>query len=451
MNDSEKNIATTDQRGSLDRGGKAQRRHRFSCAHPAAKAAWRFASRRSPKKVAAQAALGASIFIGGSPSKVRDMKTQRLFLICAAVWSLGLAPVFAQFSSGSTGADGPLNVTSNTTLDLPASGVFHFTTVTVASNVTLRFNPNALNTPVHLLATGDVAIAGTIDVSGQAGTITAGGRGGPGGFKGGEPGNTSSSIPAGAGQGPGGGRPGPVNVPGNAQFGATGTGLNDGSPYGNPLLIPMIGGSGGGGINANPGAGGGGGGGGILLASSTRITVTGRVLSQGVVSPNGSSGSGGAIRFVAPVVAGTGELNVGRVGNPGASRGRIRIDALDRSGASFNFQPATAVTMGVTMIAIPSPLPRLDLIDVAGTPVAEGAPMPVTVTLPFGSDPNRIVIVQARDFNAVVPIQILLTPEHGAATTVQASIDNRAVNPAQTTVNVTFGTNAPTAVHVFTR
>jgi hypothetical protein len=199
----------------------------------------------------------------------------------------------------------------------------------------------------------------------------------------------------------------------------------------------LIGGSGGGGINANPGAGGGGGGGGILLASSTRITVTGRVLSQGVVSPNGSSGSGGAIRFVAPVVAGTGELNVGRVGNPGASRGRIRIDALDRSGASFNFQPATAVTMGVTMIAIPSPLPRLDLIDVAGTPVAEGAPMPVTVTLPFGSDPNRIVI--------------LLTPEHGAATTVQASIDNRAVNPAQTTVNVTFGTNAPTAVHVFTR
>jgi hypothetical protein len=34
----------------LDCGGKAQRRHRFSTADRASKAAWRFASRRNPKR-----------------------------------------------------------------------------------------------------------------------------------------------------------------------------------------------------------------------------------------------------------------------------------------------------------------------------------------------------------------------------------------------------------------
>jgi hypothetical protein len=34
----------------LDCGGRAQRRHRFSTADRASKAAWRFASRRSPKR-----------------------------------------------------------------------------------------------------------------------------------------------------------------------------------------------------------------------------------------------------------------------------------------------------------------------------------------------------------------------------------------------------------------
>jgi len=50
----------------LDCGGKAQRRHRFSSASLQPKAAWRFASRRSPKHVvAAQAAFGSSVSIRG--------------------------------------------------------------------------------------------------------------------------------------------------------------------------------------------------------------------------------------------------------------------------------------------------------------------------------------------------------------------------------------------------
>ena len=83
---------------------------------------------------------------------------------------LGPALAFAQtFSSGSTGADGPFAPTSDVTLTLPPDGGFHFTTVTIPAGVTVRFTRNTANTPVTLLATGDVTIAGTLDVSGTAG------------------------------------------------------------------------------------------------------------------------------------------------------------------------------------------------------------------------------------------------------------------------------------------
>jgi hypothetical protein len=43
-------------------------------------------------------------------------------------------PTLAQpFNSGSDGSYGPLNVTSNTTLQLPPDGIFKCTTITVAA------------------------------------------------------------------------------------------------------------------------------------------------------------------------------------------------------------------------------------------------------------------------------------------------------------------------------
>jgi hypothetical protein len=91
------------------------------------------------------------------------------------------------FNSGSDGSYGPLAVTNDTTLPMPPDGIFHCTTINVAAGATLRFNKNALNTPVYLLATGDVVITGAIDVSGTAATNNTRilGRGGPGGFDGG--------------------------------------------------------------------------------------------------------------------------------------------------------------------------------------------------------------------------------------------------------------------------
>ena len=79
-------------------------------------------------------------------------------------------PAHAQtFNSSSTGADGAFNPTTNTTLALPATGLFNFTTVTIPSGITVRFTRNAANTAVTFLATGNVSIAGTIDISATSG------------------------------------------------------------------------------------------------------------------------------------------------------------------------------------------------------------------------------------------------------------------------------------------
>jgi hypothetical protein len=196
-------------------------------------------------------------------------------LICVAValsvlWAAATAaPVLAQtFSSGSTGADGALNPTTNTILTLPANGVFNFTTVTVPVGVIVRFTRNAANTPVTLLATGNVTIAGILDLSATSGGGAVvgtflgsnAGIGGPGGFDGGDGANGVAATLGGTGLGPGGGGPGT-----GAGFATTGgvvsaTGT-PGAAYGNAQLLPLIGGSGGGGGGAGLGSTSAGGGG----------------------------------------------------------------------------------------------------------------------------------------------------------------------------------------------
>ena len=139
------------------------------------------------------------------------------------------------FSSGSTGANGPfppvtpptgttgmvldLNTgvvtfqPGGTTATLPntpaggfTNGVLNFTTVSVASGITLSFVKNAANTPVTILASGDVTITGSIRVAGEnAGVLGRPGRGGPGGFDGGMGGDGVNFTSGTNGVGPGGG------------------------------------------------------------------------------------------------------------------------------------------------------------------------------------------------------------------------------------------------------
>jgi hypothetical protein len=234
-----------------------------------------------------------------------------------------------------------------------------------------------------------------------------------------------------------------------------GSSARKGAVYGSPLLIPLVGGSGGGGTIGTPGSGGGGGGGAILIASSTEIEIAagGLIDATGGSATGGAwnSGSGGAIRLVAPKVSGTGSLDVrGGGSSGGAGDGRMRIDSIDRSALNLGFRPNSTASIGSMMVVFPSPNPRLDIIDAAGTNIPLGSG-PVFVLLPFGSSPNRSITVQANDFNAVVPIRVALVPGNGEPTFYDGEINNAAANPATTTIQVEFPVNVQTVVHVWTR
>jgi hypothetical protein len=158
-------------------------------------------------------------------------------------------------------------------------------------------------------------------------------------------------------------------------------------------------------------------------------------------------GSGGAVRLVAPSVVGTGQW-IYAAGSGG--QGRIRIDTIDRSALQLDFYGQASI--GAFMAVFPNPVPRLDVINAAGTAIPEGSPSPVTIQLPFGSDTNRTVTVQARDFGASVPIRVVLTPESGPPQTYDTTINNTTGNnPASATLNVAVPVNTKVAVNAWTR
>ncbi|HVN84396.1 MAG TPA: hypothetical protein VMW17_06070 [Candidatus Binatia bacterium] len=379
--------------------------------------------------------------------------------------TLGLAPHAARaaFSSGSTGADGAFNPTCSPTpctveTALPDSGIFNFTTVNIAAGVTATFSRNTSNTPVTILATGDVNVLGAIDVSGlTAGPSTLPGRSGPGGFDGG----VGASVVApngGTGLGPGGGGGGIAagntanNKPGGGGFGSAGGTANGGTPspagasYGVPTLIPIIGGSGGGGgaINGCGASGGGGGGGGaILIASSGTITVTGTVAANGgsgglcanncASAQSGAGGAGGGIRLVANSITGVGTIsaNGGAPGpdaagcsgpnGAGGGFGRIRLEAVNLTFAG---------TVGPVTSGFPGPVnvasfPMVGIVSVNGVnaPVVPrgsfDAPADVTLS-PVATNPVTVSL-KASNVPLGTLIAVTVTPQTGAATTVNST------------------------------
>jgi hypothetical protein len=330
------------------------------------------------------------------------------------------------FDSGSTGADGAFNPSCTptpctVTMPLPASGVFHYTTVNVPAGVTVKYLRNAANTPVTLLGTGNVTIAGAIDVSGAdgsaglAGVIVQrnGGTGGPGGFDGGSGSNGIVNIKGGDGFGPGagGGAPNQNAHGGGAGYGTVGTkagtGGDGGAVYGASHLLPLVGGSGGGGqgglLPSASGGGGGGGGGAILIATGTSgtpatITLSGAISAKGGNGaqgpatipgvPGGGPGSGGAVRLVANTVTGGGLIDVasGAALNGGSRGGfgRIRVEAITNT-ATFTFTtspfapvpPPSAISSTVPTASMLANPPSFTITSVAGV----GAPTTLTGSL----------------------------------------------------------------------
>jgi hypothetical protein len=234
----------------------------------------------------------------------------------------------------SDGSDGSFHPTASLTLDLPASGVFNFTTIDIPTGVTVRFRKNAADTPVVLLATGAVSIAGVIDVSAggvnladlsnpnlgylRPGTTSTGG---PGGGTGGVAGIGDTTCTgadcrdAGPGTGLSAGQPGPTPTHtglkvygvaggggGMATAGLGATRYTSGVAGSPALVFPSVftGGSGGGGgsgwyfFGVQLGGGAGGGGGGALaVATPDAITVAGSLLALGANGGWSFANSGG--------------------------------------------------------------------------------------------------------------------------------------------------------------
>jgi hypothetical protein len=416
----------------------------------------------------------------------------RKLLVCLGVVVAMAAGAFAQgpFSSGSTGVDGAFAPTVSATVQVPASGVFNYTTVSIPSGVTITYLPNTANTPVTILATGDIDINGTIILNGQPGSNTGfGGSGGPGGFSGGSA-QSVQAASGNSGNGPGGGGGAPFNGSvgqfgdcrgaGGGGYGTAGVGFPASSPlpavpggasYGSPVLLQLIGGSGGGGgstlelsnNSATGVAGGGGGGGGaILLASSTQIVFPSSGNGAGVISANGGSGAvgitnpsglsnflcgagggaGGAIHLVANAITGTAQFNVsggsgggGNAGGAGGS-GYVRVDAFNLVG--FNPTSSTlAVSSGTPNLPPPSALPVLQIFSVAGVS---------SPTVPSGSFQNAPDIVLPATQANPVTVVINSTNVPSGTTVTLTAVSN--TGTTVTASGVLSGTTASSTVSV---
>ena len=265
-------------------------------------------------------------------------KTTYAALLAAMLCMAGVMQAHA-YESGSTGADGELVAAEDTVVDLPADGVLNYTRIQIPAGVTVSFKKNAANTPVRVLVSGDVVVAGTLDVSGSnASAVGAAGDGvtsddgnpglgGPGGYDGGTGGRVrplvgddigaysaedALAVSGEWGHGPGGGAAGRLEkgrvfsyvscdaTGGNfanhngitfsaSLFGEGRTCRLAGggdviAAYGTGTLMPLVGGSGGGGGRAMQGVngpGGGGGGGALLLAASGAVNITGTITADG--------------------------------------------------------------------------------------------------------------------------------------------------------------------------
>lgn len=418
-----------------------------------------------------------------SVNKTNSFSQRRNNLIKAiACWLLLLtsAPLYAQnvFVSGSTGADGAFSPTSHQMLQLPESGVFNYTTVNIPAGVTITFKRNSKNTPVTILATGNVTVLGSIYIAGASGQRAGiaigagnfGGLGGPGGFDGGRGSSAIDPFLTGtAGQGPGGGAGGlggsNASTGGGGGFSAVGQNASNssgsiagtgGQRYGSPTLLPLIGGSGGGGgggVVPFDGGPGGGGGGAILIASSGNIIFgsTPTIDASGGSGRNGAfgakpgaGGAGGAIRLIANTISGSVDLLVrggaAEIIETVGSTGYIRIEAYTYTA----FTPGgntDRITFGTpTSVTAPTP-PQLSITSVAGktsptTPT--GSFNTPDLTVPNSQSNPVTVALAAANIPLSTIIRVTLTPENGAITAVSSTPLAGTVAASTATASVTL-------------
>lgn len=369
------------------------------------------------------------------------------------------------FSSGSTGVDGALSITTPgviyfdpNALNLTKNtNIFNFTTITIAAGSVLKFSEAVFHGPVFFLASGDVTINGVIDITGDTspGPTTSGAQqgisfAGSGGYSGGLGGNhgdpNHAALP---GNGPGGGAAG--------DFTSTSSYATGGQFSGNQFLVPLVGGSGGGGTNDNGqfGAQGGAGGGAILIASSTKITLFNNgayaigSMADGWIyafggygSSRGCGGSGGAVRLVANAVTGSNsgiDVSTQNGGacltNPGSGLARIEAGTTNLSGGNVSGPSQFSIPFALNLPT--APLPVISVTSINGVAINANPFSFPDATINTGSPVP--VIITATNVPLTSIVKLYLLSDMGPNQTIPVTLTGS--NQSSTaTINVTFPT-----------
>lgn len=328
---------------------------------------------------------------------------------------------------GADGSDGPLNITENTTIDLSEAVtavwdtdnsanagkgvydaekwavVFKYSSVNIAEGATLNFSNHATRAPVVWLVSGDVTIAGTVSLNGQSWQNAPNlAEPGPGGFRGAS-GYFSQGVADGAGFGPGGGYL-------DRRGGRYSSGVE---AYGNPSLIPLLGGSGGSAhrdsFNQFRQVGGGAGGGAILIASEGGVMITGTISANGGAGGNyyfnqrfTGGGSGGGIRLVCDSLEGGGNV-IARGGTGGqnyaSGPGRIRIERANNDNTITVAPDPSVIPLAEGATALlwpPSTAPEVKIVSIGGGDV------PADPRASFGTGGPDVALPQTNTAQVVV-------------------------------------------------
>lgn len=348
----------------------------------------------------------------------------------------GALTAHAQLSIPSDGSDGAFNPTTSVEIDLglatpglwnsPGSGtgvydadkwavVFKYSSVNIPAGVTVTFKNHPSYAPVVWLVQGDVTIAGELNLNGKSGGVAGSvealipAEPGPGGFRGGATGPSG----AGGGYGPGGGGAGNV-------WGATYANV-----YGNPQIIPLVGGSGG----AFPAQGswaGSGGGGAIAICCSNSIGISGTISSTSPRSPdyfgNAARGSAGAVRLIANQVSGLGQIKCLDDGAP--NTGRIRIETNTLVPTLRTFPETIGVPPANPPVIWPAanaPTAKVISVDAENAPADPRAPLIARADVAIQNSNQVAILIQTTNFPIEGVVTLNITPKFGNRTTLNAT------------------------------
>ncbi|GAA5481054.1 hypothetical protein [Haloferula sargassicola] len=370
------------------------------------------------------------------------------FLLAALL----VAPAVAAINiPGANATSGVLDITADTTIDLSLAAdgawdgantahgiydadewavVFNYSSVHIASGTTLTFTNHPSRAPVVWLVSGDVTIDGVVSLDGQE-SLNAPllAEPGPGGFRG-ATGYYSAGVGDSAGFGMGGG----LRQAKGGDFG-----IGDRS-YGNPSLVPLIGGSGGSAAAGTRVQGGGGGGGAILIACTGTLTVNGTLRANGgdgipyYFSDRTGGGSGGGIRLVCSDFGGTGTVNaLGGLGgqSEAATYGRIRLERITDTSAGVLSPDPSVVPLSESDTALvwpPPTAPEVRIVSIGG----EAAPADPRASFgAAGADVSLAetsstpIVIETTHVEQASTVEVRVTPRaDGDAIIVPAAVDS---------------------------